>query len=227
MRHVAVALSLSCMAVCGTAHAEGPRDMLLGAAYGSPNKTAALARIGQALASAEAVVKRNPGDMEARLQRGIAISYRGKLTRSRSDVLAARRDFEAVAAAQPKNPEAQMALAGWHLGSVIELGSLVARTALGARTAAGEAALGRAVALGGTRPAILALASLHQIQIDSGNVAAALKLADAAQRASAENAMDRVMQKQATTLAAALRKGNGKAAAATAERLMPFGRLEK
>ena len=207
--------------------AESARDILMGAAFGSPDQTTALSKIGLALASADAAIRRNPQDYSARLQRGLAISYRGKLTRSRADLLTARRELEAVAAANPRDPEAQMAVAGWHLGAVIELGPFMARSALGARTAKGNEALGRSLALGGDRPSILALASMERIQLNPADVAGARRLAEAAAQLRANTPFDRVMQRQAGTLLGPLRQGDGKVAAAVAKRLMPFGRVGK
>lgn len=217
---------LAAVALCSPAQAQNARDILMDAAYASPNKASAQARIGHAVAAADAALKRNPRDQNARLQRALAISYRGKLTRNRGDLIAARRDLEAVAAADPRNPEAQLALAGWHLGAVIELGPMMARTVLGARKAIGTQALDRSLALGGDRPSVTALASLFRIQIDPSDIDGARRLAEASTRAGADTAFDRLMQRQAVTLLAALRKGNGKAAAATAEKLMPFGRFD-
>lgn len=225
MKHVAAIMGLCSAIVCTPVHAETARDILVNAAFGARDKGAALARIGQALASADAALKRNPGDENARLQRALAVSYRGKLTRSRTDVVAARREFEALVVADPRNPETHLALAGWHLAAVIELGPLMARTVLGARTAAGNSALNRAIALGGNHAAVPALASLQRIQIDPADVAGARRLAEAAVAATADNPFDRLMQRQAAALLVMLRKGNGKAAASLAKLLMPFGRV--
>lgn len=232
MRHVGVITAFSVAAISGAAvpaqaYAQSARDILMNAAYSSRDKASALAGINNALVSAQAALKRNPGDQNARLQRGLAISYRGKLTRTRSDVVAARRDFEAVVAAEPRNPDAQMALAGWHLGSIIELGPMVARTVLGARKAVGQQALERSLALGSDRASIPALASLQHIQLDPSDLAGTRRLAEAAVKANANTPFDRIMQKQAATLLVVLRRGNGKAAAAAAESLMPFGRIGK
>jgi len=210
---------------CNSAQAQSARDILTSAAFTPSNATTALTRINQALAAADAAIAQNPRDQNARLQRALAISYRGKLTRSRADLVAARRGFEAAVAADPRNPEAHMALAGWHLGIVIELGPLVARTMLGARTATGLAALDRSLALGGDRAAIASLASLQRIQIDPADIAGARRLAELAAAADASTPFDRIMQRQATVLVASLRGGNGRTAAATAKLLMPFGRV--
>jgi len=217
---------LATVAIISPAQAQHARDILMDAAYASPDKATAQARIGRAIAVADAALKRNPRDQEARLQRGLAISYRGKLTRTRADLLTARRDLEAVVAADPRNPEAQLALAGWHLGAVIELGPMMARTVLGARKATGVQALDRSLALGSDRACIAAMVSLFRIQLDPSDIAGARRLAEAATRADAGTSFDRLMQKQASALLVSLRKGNGKASAATAERLMPFGRFD-
>jgi tetratricopeptide (TPR) repeat protein len=221
----ALAFSILLTISCSPAQAQSARDILTSAAFAPSNAATALTRINQALAAADAAIKQNPADQNARLQRALAISYRGKLTRSRADLVAARRGFEAAVAADPRNPEAHMALAGWHLGIVIELGPLVARTMMGARTATGLAALNRSLALGGDRASISSLASLQRIQIDPADVAGARRLAEVAAAADAPTPFDRVMQRHATMLVASLRGGNGRTAAATAKLLMPFGRV--
>jgi len=225
MRHAVTVLAICSAAICTPAHADTSRDILVSAAFGTRDKATALTRVNQAVATADAALKRNPGDENARLQRALAISYRGKLSRSRADVLTARREFEAIVAADPRNPEAQMALGAWHLAAIIEFGPLMARTVLGARTAAGNQALDRALALGRDRASIPALASLQRIQINPSDVTGARRLAEVAIKADATTSFDRLMQKQAAILLPSLRDGNGKAAAATAKLLMPFGRI--
>jgi hypothetical protein len=225
MRHAATVLAICAGAVCSPAHADASRDILVNAAFGTRDKATALTRVGQSVAAADAVLKKNPADENGRLQRALAISYRGKLSRSRTDVLAARREFEAIVAADPRNPEAQLALGAWHLAAVIEFGPFMARTVLGARTATGNQALERALTLGRDRASIPAFVSLQRIQIDPSDVAGARRLAEGAVKASANTQFDRVMQRQAATLLPALRNGNGKAAAALAKLLMPFGRV--
>lgn len=204
---------------------ETPRDFLVSAAFATKDRPTALARINAALQGANALLARNPADYEARLQRAVAISYRGKLTRSRSDLVAAREAFERLVAAEPRDAEAQMALAGWNLGAVIELGPFMARTALGARRATGILALDRSVALGGGRPLFPAFASLTLIQLDPNDVDRARRLAEMAVHDTAASPIDRIMQHQAAMLIPLLRDGNGKAAAKEATRLLPFGAL--
>lgn len=227
MRQAVVALALGAAFVCSPAQAQNARDILVSAAFSARDKASALERIEEAIELSDAAFKRNPKDTEARLQRALGISYRGKLNRSRADVLLARREFEAIAAITPRDPDVQIALASWHLGSVIELGPFAARTVLGARTATGMEALNRALTLGSNRPSIPALASMQHIQLEPADVTGTIRLAEAAVGGDANTAFDRVMQKQAAALLAILRKGNGAAAAALAKSLMPFGRITK
>lgn len=205
--------------------AESPRDLLVNAAFATADKVTALAQIDAALRAADQLLAHNPRDYEARLQRAVAISYRGKLMRSRTDLVAARQAFERLVAAQPGDAEAQMALAGWNLGAVIELGPFMARTALGARRTTGMQALYRSIALGGGRPLFPAFASLTLIQLDPNDVDRSRRLAEAAVHDTASSRIDRIMQRQAAALISLLRDGNGKTAAKAATRLLPFGKL--
>jgi len=226
MNYRALLVAPIVVAFASPASAESARDILIGSAFTVTDKAAALASIDRAIKAADAAIARDPADQDAKLQRALAISYRGKLKRNRSDVVASRKAFEAVAAADPRNAEAQLAVGCWHLGSVIELGGLVAGTMLGAKKAAGFKALDRAVALGGNRPFIPAVAAMHRIQIDPSDVAATTRLAEAAVKGSATTQADRVMQKYAAALLVPLRKGNGAAAAKLAKLLLPFGRVK-
>ena len=218
------------VAVCGAISspalaADGPRELLVSAAFDASSKPVALSTIERALKAADEAIARDPGDREARLHRAVAISYRGKLRRNRADLAAARSAFEALVASNPRDAEAQMGLAGWHLGAIIELGPLMARTMLGARKEKGLQALNRALALGSGRAFFPAYASLTRIQLDPHDVAGARRLAEDAVKAPAPAPIDRVMQRRARTFLASLAANKGKAAAKAAERLLPFGRL--
>ena len=212
--------------VASPAAAQTPRE-LVSAAFTARDKAAAVAQIETALKGAQAVLARDPGNREASLQRSIALGYRAKLKRSPADAKVARRGFEALVASNPGDPEAQLALGGWHLLAIIEMGPLLARTMLGARKGPGMQALNRSLATSGGRALFPAYASLSLIQLDPGDVAAARRLAEAAVKAQAPTSADRIMQRHAAALLTPLRAGDGKAAAALAEKLMPFGRLPK
>jgi len=220
-----LALGLLLVLIASPAAAENARELLMSAAFTPSNKATALGRIDRAIKSADAAVARNPGDQDGRLQRAVAISYRGKVMRSRSDLMAARRGFEAAIASDPRNAEAYLALAGWHLGVVIDVGPFLARTALGASRAKGLEALERSLALCGDHAFFPAVASMLRIQLNPNDVGAAERLAEAALKTGAPTPMDRVMQRQAATLLPTLRSGNGMVAAETAKLLLPFGRV--
>lgn len=216
---------LAAITLSAPAAAQTPRELLVNAAFAARDKPTALGQIEAALKAAQAALARNPGDREATLQRSIALGYRAKLERNPADAKAARRGFEMLAASNPGDPEAQLALGGWHLLAIIEMGPLLAGTLLGARKTPGMQALNRALAASDGRALFPAYASLTLILLDAGDVAAARKLAEAAVKARAPTSADRILQKHAASLLAPLRAGDGKAAARLAKTLMPFGRL--
>lgn len=222
---VIAAAAIACIAA--PACAQNARDTLVEAAFGVRDRPTALVRVDAALVSANSVLARNPQDREAQLQRALALGYRGKLRRNRGEVQAARKQFEALVAADPRDAEAQMALGGFHLGAIIDLGPLMARTALGARRERGLQAMNAALAAGGGRAVFPAFASFNRIQLDPGDIAGARTLAEAAVKGRVVRTEDRVMQRAAAQLLPLLRAGNGKAAAVLANKLMPFGRLAK
>lgn len=220
---IAVATLVAAAPVC--AMAETPRELLTTAAFQASTKPKALALVGQAITATDKILAARPGDHEATLQRGIAIGYRAKLTRSRSDARTSLGIFERLAAQNPRDAEAQMVLAGWHLDAIDQLGGTIARTILGAKSNAGEAALSRAVALGGDRAFYPGLAAMMQIRKDPKNVAQARRWAEAAAAAKTPTALDAQMKRAASAILPALRDNDGKAAAAMARKLLPFGRL--
>lgn len=219
-----VAMAIAAPALAAPAPAASPRDTLIRAAFGAQSKQQALALIADALAQTEAVLAKSPGDREALLQHALATGYRGQLKRSPADAKATRDALIALAQHYPRDPEVQVALAGWHLTAVSDLGSFLARTLLGADKAKGLAALDRALALGGNRAFFPAYAALARLQLDSGDRQAALALADRAVGGTAPTPVDRIMQRAAQRLAAALKAGASPAAAAAlAKQLLPFG----
>ena len=223
MRILNLATAAAMMSIAVPAYAQSARDHLVTAAFSARDKPSALASVTAALASADATLARDPANREARLQRALATGYRGKLRRNRADVQAARRQFEALVASNPRDAEAQMALGGWHLGSIIELGSLIARTGLGARKEQGFQAMVASLGAGGGRAIFPAYACLTRILIDPSDIAGARALAESAVGGRVARPEDRIMQRNAATLLPLLRPGNGKAAAALAHKLMPFG----
>ncbi|WP_091148195.1 hypothetical protein [Novosphingobium sp. CF614] len=220
-----IAVSAMVAIAPAAALADTPRELLTAAAFQATSKPRALALVGQAIAMSDKILAARPGDHEATLQRGIAIGYRAKLTRSRSDARTSLGIFERLAAQNPRDAEAQMVIAGWHLDAIDQLGGFVARTALGARTQAGEEALARAVALGGDRAFYPGLAAMMQIRKDHGDVAQARRWAEAAATAQTPTPLDQLAKRAATAILPALRTNDGKTAAMLARKLLPFGKL--
>jgi len=212
------------LATPATTLAATPRDTLTQAAFSSGDKATALARIGQAKSAVDAVLARAPADREARLLSAMALGYRAKLNRSRGDAVEAGKLFAALAAANPRDPEAQAAVGAWHLDAVTALGGMMAGVALGAKKAPGFAAMDRAVALGGDRAMFSGLSALLRLALDA-NDAHARPLAEAAARGTTPTALDQIMQRAATAVLVPLRAGNTRAAASLAKQLLPFGRI--
>jgi hypothetical protein len=227
LRATAIAASaLACVALAApAAQAQTPRELLTAAAFQAPSKAAALALVQQAIAASDKILAAHPTDHEATLQRSVAIGYRAKLTRSRSDARTSLAIFEGLAARDPRDAEAQMVIAGWHLDAIEQLGSLVARAGLGARGDVGDAALNRGVALGGNRAFYLGLAAMMKIRRDPGAVAQARRWAEAATTAATPTPLDVRMKRAAEAILPALRAHKGKAAAALSRKLLPFGRI--
>jgi hypothetical protein len=215
---------LCIVALAAPAAAATPREILTQASFGVSEKSQALALVRQALAQAEAELRADPRDREAAMQRGVAIGYRARLTHSPTDAKAARQIFEGLAAAAPRDPEAQLAVATWHLDS-IESGFLAA-TVLKAKADIGLAALDRAVALGGNRAFFPSFAALLRIRHAPKDLTLPRQLAERAAAAAAPTGLDRLAKRNAEALLIPLRNGDGKAAAALARKLLPFGRLD-
>lgn len=227
MRIRRCAAAIAALLLAATPAQAGPRETLASAAFATSSRADALAKVAAAQGELQARLDRDPRDRAAALERAVALGYRAQLKRSRSDALAARRAFEALVTSNPRDADAQMALAGWHLASVAELGPLMARTMLGARKSAGMTALDRALALGGDRPLYTGYAALILARIDPGDhQARATRLAEAAVKAEAPTPLDRIMQKSAARILPALRADKPQVAGALAEALLPFGRLK-
>ena len=210
--------------VAAPAMAATPRDILTNAAFGARDKAGALAQVAQAEAAANAVLARSPNDREAQLTKAMSIGYRAKLTKSRADAVDARDRFKALAASNPRDPEAQAMIGGWNVDAVAALGGFVAGTVLGAKKATGLAALDRSVALGGNRALFPGLSALLRLTLD-GSDPKARALAEAAVKGAAPTPLDRMIQRSAGAVLVPVRAGNAKAAEAMAKQLLPFGRI--
>jgi hypothetical protein len=202
------------------------RDALTQAVFTVRDKASVLAQLAGVVTDANATLARTPGDSDALLTRAMAIGYRAKLTKSRTDALASRAQFEALVARNPRDPEAQAALGGWHIDAVEALGGLTARAVLGARKATGYEATDRAVALGGDRALFTGLAALLRLSLDPADARGA-SLADAATRGTTPTTLDRMMQRRAVEMVNALKGGDQRLVKALARRLLPLGQIKE
>ncbi|HEY0316442.1 MAG TPA: hypothetical protein VGC28_09260 [Sphingomonas sp.] len=205
--------------------AASPREDLIRAAFVIHDKGQALTLVNQAITDSQSILAQSPGDREARLQQALGIGYRGQLKRSPSDAKSAHGLLEALARSDPRDPEAQVAVAGWHLTAVGDLGNFLARTLLGADRAAGMTALDKAVTLGGNRAFFAGYAALIRIKLDSSDTATPLRLAQRAASEPAPGPIDRVMQRAAQRILPMLQAGDGAGASKLAKQLLPFGTL--
>ncbi|BCA59029.1 hypothetical protein [Sphingomonas sp. HMP6] len=207
------------------AFADSGREQLTQTAFAARDKAAALAQIASVEAAANATLARAPGDSEAQMTRAMAVSYRAKLSKSRTDALAAKAQFEALAAKNPRDAEAQAAIGAWHLNAVEALGGFAARAALGARKATGVVAIDRSVALGGGRALFPGLAALLRLSLDPKD-AAAPALLDAAAKGSTPTTLDRLIQRRAVQVAAVVKGGDPRLIQTLAKRLLPLGQFK-
>ena len=217
---VLAAASLTAPAVA----AQTPREMLVVAAFHDTDRGVALARIDKARVGAAALLARDGGDQDAAMVQAMALGYRAKLTSNRGDAIAARKQFEGLAARYPRNPEPSVALGAWHMGAIAKFGRLIGRATLGAQKDVGLKALDRAIALGGNRAMFLALAGLLRLELDA-NDARGAELTEAAVRGSTPTAIDRQFQRAAAAVLVPLRRGDRKAAQKLADRLLPLGQF--
>lgn len=205
--------------------AASPRATLVTAAFQTNGKTQALALVNEAIKSLDATLAKEPANRDAQLQQGIAYGYRGKLTRSLGDARRGRDLLTTFANRHPSDPEAQIALGGWHLTVITEVGGFVGSSALGASKSKGLAALSKAVSLGGNRAFFPAYAGLARIALDAKDAPAAKIFLDKAVNASAPTEVDRITQAAAKCVAALIRAGDNKGASRLAQQLLPFGRV--
>jgi hypothetical protein len=220
-----VAAIVFTIAATASVSAATPRDTLIRAAFLTHDKVEALTLVNQAFAETKVTLAQAPNDGEAKLQQALAIGYRGQLSRSLGDAKAAHAALAALAASNPRDPEAQVAIAGWHLTAVGDLGNFLAKSVLGASRAQGLTSLDQAVALGGNHAFFPGYAALIRIKLNSSDVPAALKLAQRSAADQATTPIDRILQRAAVRLIPLLQSGDGAGASKLAAQLLPFGSL--
>jgi len=193
------------------------------AAWQTPDKAKARALLLQAEADFAAALKREPGNLDAQLQQGIAVGYRAKLENSPGLAKQARKSFEAVLAKRPGDALALGAMGGWHGESVATLGKFIAGTALGAKEAESLRFFDKAVAAPGADPAVPVFYASTLLALSEKNAAKARGLLARALKAKPSDGFEALVQRNARAILAALEKGDVAAARATAKRLSPLG----
>lgn len=201
------------------------RSHALVGAYQVTDKAAARASLNQAIAACDAALKARPGDLDATLQRGIAVGYIAKMDRSPGGAKEARRAFEAVLAKRPNDPVALAAMGGWHGESVATLGSFLAGTVLGAKKGEATRFFDRAVAADPRDPVIPTFYARTLLALEEGNAVKARGLLERAASARAQDGYEALLQGHARAILAAMAKGGAKAARETAARLGPLGTI--
>ena len=201
------------------------RAQLSIAGYQTASKDQALAQVAAAEADFDKALARAPGNVEAQLQKAVAIAYRAQLLRTLGLAKDVRRRFEAIIEAHPDNSMAWGALGGWHGGAVATVGSFLAGTALGARKSEMERSYAQALRLAPNLPSTRVFFAITLLDLDAGNAARAAGLLKGLEMLPAGDGFEAMLKRQGMELAAVLARGDAKAAQATARRLKAFSRI--
>lgn len=201
------------------------RAQLAIAGYQTADKARALAIVTAAEADFDKALARDPANVQAQLQKAVAIGYRAQLTKGLGLAKDVRRRFEAIRAANPDNALVWGALGGWHGGAVATVGSFVAGTMLGAHKDEMERCYAQALKLAPGEPSTRVFYAITLMDIDAGNAARAAAVLKGLERLRASDGFEQMLKRQGLELAAALASGDATAAQATARRLKAFGKL--
>lgn len=193
------------------------------AAWLSAEKLDAKVLLDAANADIGKVLARNPGNLDALLQRGVNTGYIAKLMKSPGLAKEARRDFEAVLAKRPNEPLALAAMGGWHGESVATLGKFLAGTALGAKEADALRYFEKAAASSAGDPAVPIFYATTLLNLSAKNAQKAQGLLARAVKAQSADGFDRLMQRNARLILAPLEAGDVEKARTEAKRLGPLG----
>jgi hypothetical protein len=201
------------------------RAQLAIAGYQTTDKTRALAVVAAAEGDFDKALARAPTNVEAQLQKAIAIAYRAQLTRGVGLAKETRRRFEAIRAAHPDNSLVWGALGGWHGGAVATVGSFLAGTALGAKKSEMERCYAQALKLAPGLPSTRVFFAITLLDLDAGNATRAAGLLKGLEGLPAQDGFEALLKRQGLELAAVLAKGDAAAAQATARKLKAFSRI--
>lgn len=201
------------------------RAQLSIAGYQTTDKDRALALVAAAEKDFDTALARTPTNVEAQLQKTVAIAYRAQLTRGIGLAKETRRRFEAIRAANPDNSLVWGALGGWHGGAVATVGSFIAGTALGAKKSEMERCYAQALKLAPGVPSTRVFFAITLLDLDPANAPRAAALLKGLEALPATDGFEALLKRQGLELAGVLARGDKAAAQATARRLKAFGRI--
>lgn len=201
------------------------RSLLSVAAYRTADKARARAICVQAIAILDGVLAKAPRDLDAQLQKGIAIGYIAKLDRSPGGAKEARKFMDAVKAARPNDALAYAALGGWHGESIATLGGFIAGSVLGAKRAEFERNFERALALDPKTPVHPTFYAFTLLALDADNAPKATDLLARAVKLPANDGFEALLKSQAAQVLPLLQKRDIDGARRLAKRLQAFGTL--
>lgn len=201
------------------------RAQLAIAGYQTSDKAQALAIVAAAEADFDKALAREPANVQAQLQKAVAIAYRAQLTKGLGLAKETRRRFEAIRTANPDNATVWGALGGWHGGAVATVGSFVASTMLGAHKDEMERCYAQALKLAPAEPSTRVFYAITLMDLDPANAPRAAAVLKGLDRLRASDGFEQLLKRQGLELATALAKGDATAAQATARRLKAFSRI--
>jgi hypothetical protein len=201
------------------------RAQLAIAGYQTSDKARAMTIVAAAEKDFDTALARAPTNVEAQLQKAIAIAYRAQLTRGIGLAKETRRRFEAIRAAHPDNSLVWGALGGWHGGAVATVGSFLAGTALGAKKGEMERCYAQALKLAPGLPSTRVFFAITLLDLDEANASRAAGLLKGLESLPPQDGFEAMLKRQGLELAAVLAKGDAAAAQATARRLKAFSRI--
>ena len=222
----APAVSAARSAGTAAGYARSAELLLVDAAYHETSKSEALAKLEAAIADADKGLALDAGSSDARLQKAIALGYRGKITKSRGDAKAAEEMIEAVIKRDPKNAMAYAALGGLHGEAVSNLGKFLAGTMMGSSAEKSMRAFQTATELAPTDMTIRALYAVNVIAMKQMDQKARVKaLLTPVVKAPAKGEMGAVMKATARDMLAALNAGDDHTLKRIAWKARPFDRF--
>jgi tetratricopeptide (TPR) repeat protein len=202
------------------------RSQMAIAAWYTKDRSQALALITEAERDLDAALAKAPGNVEAQLQKAVAIGYRAKLTKSPGLAKDARRRFEAIRSAHPDNATAWAAVGGWHAGAISTLGSFMASAVVGAKSSEIDANFQKAFRLDPNNPVHRNFYALALMDLSKSNGAKAATALQGVGQMPVSDGFEALSRAQGVQLAAALKAGDMAAAQQLARRLQAFGGLE-